>query len=69
MSTRAKPPVPEQVVLSTAEVAFIMGRPPQTVKEWRQRKVGPPYFRLGRVIMYRRSDFQHWLESQPNELA
>jgi predicted DNA-binding transcriptional regulator AlpA len=34
------------------------------LRDWRSRKVGPPYIKLGRLVRYRRKDVLSWLESQ-----
>jgi hypothetical protein len=37
---------------------------PRTVQRWRATGDGPPYIRVGRRILYRRSDVEEWLSSQ-----
>jgi predicted DNA-binding transcriptional regulator AlpA len=37
---------------------------PRTVQRWRATGEGPPYIRVGRRILYRRSDVEAWLSSQ-----
>ncbi len=31
--------------------------------QWRQKGIGPAYFRRGRTVIYRRRDIESWLES------
>ena len=38
--------------------------PLATLAQWRYRKVGPPWIRVGRHIRYRRSDVEAWLTAQ-----
>lgn len=33
------------------------------MRKWRARRVGPKYARLGKIIRYRRSDLDAWVES------
>jgi len=35
-----------------------------TLRYWRHRNEGPRSFRLGRRVMYRRTDVNAWLEAQ-----
>lgn len=50
--------------LSPAELADEWGLPVSTLYQWRYRRVGPPAYRLGRHLRYKRSDAEQWLESQ-----
>jgi predicted DNA-binding transcriptional regulator AlpA len=63
-------------MLSTAEVAAMIGVSPDTVEKWRADGEGPPWFRFGRTIggrsrkrsrslpRYRREDVEAWIESK-----
>ena len=35
-----------------------------TLADWRTKHVGPAYLRVGRLIRYRQSDLDAWLESR-----
>jgi len=35
-----------------------------TLCDWRTRRVGPPWVRVGRLIRYRQADLDAWLESR-----
>jgi excisionase family DNA binding protein len=35
-----------------------------TPKDWRYRKVGPPWFKVGGMVRYRKADVDAWLERQ-----
>src|SRR3954462_2039516 len=49
-------------LLTTAEVALLAPAPVSTVRYWRHLGVGPSSFRLGRRVLYRRSDVRQWLD-------
>ena len=48
--------------LTTLEVAELCRTSPETVRYWRHTRFGPPSFRLGRRVLYRRADVQDWLD-------
>ncbi|MDP9094405.1 MAG: helix-turn-helix domain-containing protein [Actinomycetota bacterium] len=48
-------------LLTTAEVATILRAPVSTVRYWRYLDTGPKSFKLGRRVVYRRSDVHAWL--------
>jgi len=37
---------------------------PRTFQRWRQRGLGPKFFRVGIQIRYRQSDLEKWLSSR-----
>ena len=44
----------------------------QTLAAWRNRKQGPPYLKVGRLVFYRPSHLKEWLEGRivrPGERA
>lgn len=45
-------------------VSAIMGRPVPTLRWWRAQGIGPRSFKLGRRVVYRRSDVNTWIEQQ-----
>jgi len=53
--------------MTTAEVAEMLNIPLATLYAWRQRRLGPPGYRVGRHIRYRRSTVESWLESQVDQ--
>lgn len=55
---------PLQRLLSAQEVADYLGVPITTVYTWRHRSQGPPGFRVGRHLRYRRRDVEAWIERQ-----
>lgn len=43
---------------------------PRTLANWRLRRCGPPFVRLGqRLVRYRLADLDHWAESQRADRA
>jgi hypothetical protein len=43
--------------------AAIMGCKPQTLRNWRFKKIGPNYIRKGRMIRYKVADLWTFMES------
>jgi predicted DNA-binding transcriptional regulator AlpA len=35
-----------------------------TATKWRARAEGPPFIKVGRLVRYRRTDLEAWLESR-----
>ena len=48
-------------LMTTREVAELLRRPVETLRYWRWRGEGPPAFKVGRRVMYRRSALEAWL--------
>jgi excisionase family DNA binding protein len=53
--------------MTTAEVAEMLNIPLATLYAWRQCRLGPLGYRVGRHIRYRRSTVESWLESQVDQ--
>lgn len=49
-------------LLGIRELASWLGIPPATIYQWRSRGDGPPGYRVGRHVRYRRDDVEAWLE-------
>ena len=49
-------------LLSPHELALFLGVPLRTIYRWRYQGDGPPGFRVGRHVRYRRADVEQWLE-------
>lgn len=45
------------------EAAEILGIKDQTLKDWRFKGIGPPFFRSGRRVMYIYEDVLKFIES------
>ena len=50
--------------LTTAEVAELLRRSPNTLRYWRHRGEGPPSFRVGRRVLYARADVKKFVADQ-----
>ena len=46
------------------ELARDLKRHPRTLKRWNLERKGPPYIKIGNLILYKRSDVAAWLDSQ-----
>jgi excisionase family DNA binding protein len=47
--------------MTTAEVAELLRRPAETLRYWRWRGEGPPSFRIGRKVLYARTDVEAFI--------
>jgi len=59
-------------LLTITEVAELLRTPVATLRYWRHLGIGPASFRIGRRVMYRRSDVEDWINAQqrqPTRLA
>lgn len=54
----------EDEFLTREEASELLRKPPATLAAWAYRRIGPDFFRVGRTVLYRRSDLELWLESQ-----
>lgn len=51
--------------MTTPQVSEEYGVPEATLRYWRHRgEGGPPSFRLGRRVVYRRAEVDRWLSAQ-----
>jgi hypothetical protein len=48
-------------MLSTAEMARELERSEVTLKRWRAQRVGPPWIRRGRLVLYPLGKAREWL--------
>jgi excisionase family DNA binding protein len=51
-------------LLTPPQLAEWLQLPLSTLYSWRTQGIGPPGFKVGRGIRYRRSDVERWLERQ-----
>ena len=51
-------------LLTVEELAEYLGVPVATLYQWRYRRQGPPGFRVGRYIRYRRNDVEQWIRDR-----
>ena len=54
----------DREVLTTAELADLLGVHWRTLHRVRERGEGPPAYKIGRVYRYRRSDVEAWIREQ-----
>jgi Helix-turn-helix domain len=55
---------PDDELIPNDEAAKELKQQPNTLTAWRNQKRGPPYFKVGRQIFYRRADLAEWLGAQ-----
>lgn len=53
--------------LTTAEIAMITRTSESTVRYWRFCGTGPRSFRVGKKVLYRRTDVQDWLAAKEQQ--
>lgn len=51
-------------LLTTQELADYLGIPVRTIYAWNYQGDGPPRYKVGRHVRYRRTDVEEWLENQ-----
>ena len=50
--------------LDTATLAGKLGKTEKTIRQWRAKRRGPPWYELEGRIVYLRSDVETWLASR-----
>lgn len=50
--------------LSPEQVSELLQVPVPTLYAWRYHRTGPPAFRVGKHVRYRRRDLEAWIEAQ-----
>jgi predicted DNA-binding transcriptional regulator AlpA len=50
--------------LTLPEVSALIHTPTATLYQWRTKRIGPPSIKVGRRVIYRRTDLEKWLEEQ-----
>lgn len=50
--------------LSAVQVATLLGVSLALLTRWRASHQGPPYYRLGRRVLYSRAELETWLAAQ-----
>jgi len=48
-------------------VAKAVSRSLVTLERWRRLRIGPPYYRVNRRVLYKLADVQAWVESSKRE--
>lgn len=54
---------PNDDMLTTKEVAKVLRRSDWYLKRLRTLKNGPPYYKIGKSVLYKRSDVIAWAEA------
>lgn len=52
-------------LLTYRDVSALLDVKEVTLRSWRHRGYGPPSFKIGTTVVYRRADLIKWLEAQP----
>lgn len=53
----------QDYLLTTRQVAKMLGLAPYTIAKFRMKKIGPKYFNMGKnTVRYRKSDVLAWLD-------
>lgn len=50
--------------LTAKQAAEWMRRSEYTMRRWRSRKIGPPYFTINGRVFYSKTQLQAWIEAQ-----
>jgi len=58
----AEPVLAQELLTPTDVVALIPGLKPKLLAEWRYKKIGPRFYKVGRIILYRFDDLEEWFE-------
>ncbi|MDT4906761.1 MAG: hypothetical protein QOI69_2 [Pseudonocardiales bacterium] len=56
-------------LLTITEAAELLRVPVATLRWWRHKGIGPRSFKMGRHVVYQRSDLDAWIEAQRGEVA
>jgi excisionase family DNA binding protein len=56
-------------LLTPQALAAYLDVPVKTLYAWRYRREGPPSFRVGRHLRYRRSDVEEWISGRLEDSA
>jgi excisionase family DNA binding protein len=51
-------------LIDVQQLADYLDVPVKTLYAWRYRREGPPAFRVGRHLRYRRTDIQRWIQQR-----
>lgn len=59
------PPAPPSVeYLTLSEAAQLLRTPTKTLYAWRHQRCGPPSYKIGRRVLYRRDELNKWVRAQ-----
>ncbi len=57
----------EPELLTITEAPEVLRAPVATLRYWRHLGTGPTSFRLGRRVLYRRTDLRTWIDAQAGQ--
>jgi len=57
----------DQPLLTVRDVAQMLKIPTQTIYTWRYEGIGPPGFKVGRHLRFKRDDVERWLNERASE--
>lgn len=52
----------EEPFITTKDAAKALGFSVGTLKVWRSKRKGPPFYRIGTSVRYRESELHHWFQ-------
>ena len=66
MQTTQENPSPEEPLafLNEHQLADLLCQSVRTIQKWRVTGYGPPYYKIGRSVRYRRSEMIAWVEER-----
>jgi predicted DNA-binding transcriptional regulator AlpA len=57
-----------RILLSSEDVANILGLSPATIRDWRWQRIGPPFLAISaRCVRYDQAKLEEWIEQQTVE--
>ena len=65
--TTSIPEGTDEDFLTLSEVAEILRVPANTLRWWRQRGDGPPFFKIGRHLVTTIGDLRAWIQEQKQQ--
>ena len=69
MNPHPHDPDPRAELLTIAEVAELLRSPVATLRYWRYTGTGPRSFKIGRRVVYSRSELDAWIATQMGDGA
>ena len=54
----------DEPLIPPEEAAVDLHVVPNTLAAWRSRNQGPPYFKVGKLVFYKRSTNREWVNSR-----
>lgn len=55
--------IPSPEWMREHEVSALLSIPVRTLQDWRLKRLGPPSYKLGRAVRYRRGEVLAWADS------